>query len=110
MLTFAQDTFTVFYQEKDFATGNKVKVLTPKINNFNFNIATFIVSSINYAIQKLTWGTNSDVKMIENIKFYLPLNVHNDIDFQFIELLIVKTNGLEGKHFQNREPEFNYIM
>ena len=26
------------------------------------------------------------------------------------DLNIVKTNGLEGKHFQNREPEFNYIM
>lgn len=26
------------------------------------------------------------------------------------DLHIVKTNGLEGKHFQNREPEFNYIM
>ena len=123
MLTFAQDTFTVFYQEKDFATGNKVKVLTPKINNFNFNIATFIVSSINYAIQKLTWGTNSDVKMIENIKFYLPLNVHNDIDFQFIELLMsqltreriselesyLKVSGLKNYTLTEAEKKFiNY--
>ena len=29
-LSLAQDTFSVFYQEEPYFTGNKVKVLTPK--------------------------------------------------------------------------------
>ncbi len=83
-LSFAQDTFTVFYQKESYVTGNKVKVLKSKTLNFNNTVAQFIVASINNAISRLTWGTGSDVKMITSIKFKLPIK-DKQIDFDFME-------------------------
>ena len=63
-LTFAQDTFTVFYQKEKYFTGNKVKVLKPRIDNFNEDVATFIVAICNFTLRNFSWGIGSDVKMI----------------------------------------------
>ena len=44
-LSFAQDTFSVFYQEKPYFTGNKIKVLIPKFKGLNKINALFIVAN-----------------------------------------------------------------
>lgn len=99
-LTFAQDTFTVFYQKENFVTGNKVKILEPKFENLTNINSQFILASINNSIRNLSWGTGSDVNMIENIKFKLPIN-GDKIDFNFInnfvaELEAQRVADLEG--------------
>lgn len=86
-LSFAQDTFKVFYQKNKFVTGNNLKVLRPRFRFLNCMNAKFIVSAINHSINKLSWGTGSDIKMIEMIKFQLPTK-NNKIDFKFMEDLL----------------------
>jgi len=88
-VSFAQDTFTAFYQKQKYVTGNKVKVLIPLCDSFSSRIATFIVASINNALKGLTWGTGSDVDMIENIIFYLPRS-DDKIDFEFMESFVAE--------------------
>ena len=43
-LSFAQDTFSVFYQENPYFTGNKVKILKSKFNWMN-NLSWIFLSS-----------------------------------------------------------------
>lgn len=95
-LSFAQDTFKVFYQKNEFVTGNKVKVLSPRFNFLNYETAKFMISSINYSMKNLSWGTGSDVNMIEAIKFQLPTK-NNKIDFNFMKNLI---KNLEKKYIE----------
>lgn len=61
--------------------------MVPKFKNLNDKNALFILASINNSISNFSWGTGSDVNMIENIKFKLPIK-YNNIDFEFIESLI----------------------
>ena len=88
-LTFAQDTFTVFYQKERYFTGNKVKVLNPKIKNFNEDIATFIVAICNFILRNFTWGVGSDVNMINLLKIQLPTK-KGEIDFEFMESFVAE--------------------
>ena len=73
-LSFAQDTFSVFYQEKPYFTGNKVKVLSPKFKGFNKRLALFIVSIYQKALAHLTWGVGSTTQSIQEIKIKFPLS------------------------------------
>lgn len=84
-LSFAQDTFSVFYQEDYYFTGNKIKVLIPKKWELNKNNAMFFVSACQKTLLDFTWGKNSTVSDIYQIKIRLPINADNCIDFNFIE-------------------------
>ena len=84
-MSFAQDTFSVFYQEKPYFTGNKVKILTPKFEGFNKKLALFIVSIYQKALAHLTWGVGSTTESIQGIKIKLPINKDGTIAFEFME-------------------------
>ena len=99
-LSFAQDTFTIFYQPNSYFTGNKVKVLIPKIK-FNEKIATYIITSINKTLNNYTWGVTSDVEFIKNISFIMPFK-NKKIDYEFIESYI---NEIEKEHIESLEQE-----
>lgn len=86
-ISFAQDTFSVFFQEKPYYTGNKVKVLVPKFNKWNRNIALYISSICQKSLEKFTWGTGSTVNSISNIKVFIPVK-NGEIDFEFIDAFI----------------------
>ncbi len=117
-LSFAQDTFKVFYHKNKFATGNKVKVLKPKFDFLTPINAKFIIATINHSIERLSWGTGSDVKMIKSIKFKLPVK-NNKIRFEFMENLVnkleeekikklciyLKQNGLDNFQLKNKEQQ-----
>lgn len=83
-ISFAQDTFVAFYQERDFVTGNKVKVLTPLLDRFDKHMGLFISNVINHSIKQLSWGDGSNVEMIKKIIIYLPVK-NGKIDFDFME-------------------------
>lgn len=57
-LSFAQDTFSVFYQKLPYFTGNKVKILKPKFDGFNSKIALYIVANFNKVLREFTWGVS----------------------------------------------------
>ena len=108
-LSFAQDTFTIFYQTNSYFTGNKVKVLIPKIK-FNEKIATYIITSINKTLNNYTWGITSDIEFIKNISFIIPLK-NKKVDCEFIEGYI---NSIQEEHIklleQEREKQLNKYL
>ncbi len=95
-LSFAQDTFTVFYQKQPYFTGNKVKVLKPKFAFKSPKILHFISAILQFILKPLTWGLGSTTESIAEFKFSLPLKptaktqTLKDIDFDFMEKFIAE--------------------
>ncbi len=93
-LSFAQDTFTVFYQKQPYFTGNKVKILKPKFAFKNPKILHFISAILQFILKPLTWGLGSTTESIAEFKFSLPLKptaktqTLENIDFDFMHTLI----------------------
>ncbi|GAA9299270.1 restriction endonuclease subunit S [Helicobacter pylori] len=93
-LSFAQDTFTVFYQKQPYFTGNKVKILKPKFAFKSPKILHFISTILQFILKPLTWGLGSTTESIAEFKFSLPLKptantqTLDDIDFNFMHTLI----------------------
>ncbi|TPH46791.1 restriction endonuclease subunit S [Helicobacter pylori] len=93
-LSFAQDTFTVFYQKQPYFTGNKVKILKPKFAFKSPKILHFISAILQFILKPLTWGLGSTTESIAEFKFSLPLKptantqTIDDIDFHFMRTLI----------------------
>lgn len=89
-LSFAQDTFTVFYQKQPYFTGNKVKILKPKFAFKSPKILYFISAILQFILKPLTWGLGSTTESIAEFKFSLPLKptantqTLDDIDFHFM--------------------------
>ncbi|OUD12012.1 restriction endonuclease subunit S [Thioflexithrix psekupsensis] len=87
-ISFGQDTATMFYQEKPYFTGDKIKILKSKDKRFNKKNAQFFVLAMSKAFSSFSWGTSSfDVKIIESQKIHLPTK-NNKIDFDFMESFI----------------------
>ncbi|WP_237003505.1 restriction endonuclease subunit S [Helicobacter pylori] len=95
-LSFAQDTFTVFYQKQPYFTGNKVKILKPKFVFKSPKILYFISAILQFILKPLTWGLGSTTESIAEFKFSLPLKptantqTLDDIDFHFMEKFIAE--------------------
>ncbi|WQX07871.1 restriction endonuclease subunit S [Helicobacter pylori] len=122
-LSFAQDTFTVFYQKQPYFTGNKVKILKPKFAFKSPKILHFISAILQFILKPLTWGLGSTTESIAEFKISLPLkptaNTQSleDIDFDFMEKFIaeleqcrlaelqayLKATGLENTALSNEE-------
>ncbi|MPX28709.1 restriction endonuclease subunit S [Moraxella catarrhalis] len=87
-ISFGQDTATVFYQEKPYFTGDKIKIIKPK-NNFLSRInAQFILAMMAKSFAKFSWGSSSfKVAILENVIIQLPTK-NGEIDFDFMETLI----------------------
>ena len=84
-LSFAQDTFSVFYQKQPFYTGNKVKVLVPKFENFNRELAISFAADFQKVLESFTWGKGSTVDTISRIKITLPVKKSGEIAFNYME-------------------------
>ncbi|GAA9082803.1 hypothetical protein HpHA262_09720 [Helicobacter pylori] len=95
-LSFAQDTFTVFYQKQPYFTGNKVKILKPKFAFKSPKVLHFISAILQFILKPLTWGLGSTTESIAEFKFSLPLKptantqTIKDIDFNFMEKFIAE--------------------
>ena len=89
-LSFAQDTFSVFYQEKPYFTGNKIKVLVPQFKGFNKINALFIVANFKKLLVDFTWGNSSTTNSIKNIIIKFPVK-ENMPDWEYMENTIKAT-------------------
>ncbi len=88
-ISFGQDTATMFYQEKPYFTGDKIKILRCKNHNFNKINALFFITSLTKAFRNFSWGSASfSVSIIENQNISLPTNPHGKIDFDFMHTFI----------------------
>jgi hypothetical protein len=87
-ISFGQDTATMFYQEKPYFTGDKIKVLKSKNARFNKHNALFFILVMLKSFSSFSWGSSSfSVKIIEDRLILLPIK-NGEIDFDFIELFI----------------------
>lgn len=85
-ISFGQDTATVFYQEKPYFTGDKIKILKPKDKRFSRFNAQFFLAAMRKAFSGFTWGTQSySVDVIEEANLLLPISSDKNINFQFME-------------------------
>ena len=88
-ISFGQDTATMFYQEKPYFTGDKIKILKPKMERFSKDNAQFFLATMRRSFSNFSWGTSSfSIGVIENQNITLPITADNQIDFDFIESFI----------------------
>ncbi|MCC8077584.1 MAG: restriction endonuclease subunit S [Oscillospiraceae bacterium] len=89
-IAFGQDTATMYYQERPYFTGDKIKILSPKISRFRKENAQFILTAMHLAFSQFAWGSssfNTDVLQAQIIT--LPTKNHK-IDFDFMESFIAE--------------------
>lgn len=89
-LSFAQDTFTVYYQNQRYYTGNKVKVLKPKFDNVNDRTMRYIVACFQTTLKHFSWGTGSTTNSIQELSVRLPIKNDGSINFNFMESFIAE--------------------
>lgn len=88
-ISFGQDTATMFYQEKPYFTGDKIKILKPKMERFGKDNAQFFLATMRRSFSNFGWGTSSfSIEVIENQNITLPITENNEIDFDFMESFI----------------------
>ena len=87
-ISFGQDTATMFYQEKPYFTGDKIKILKSKENKFNKQNAQFFITSMSKSFSSFTWGSSSfNVNIIENQQIQLPIK-EDKPDYKTMETFI----------------------
>ena len=87
-ISFGQDTATMWYQEKPYFTGDKIKILAPKFEEFKKENAHFIITAMSKPFQKFSWGASSfSEKVISSQKIKLPVDKNGEIDFNYMENL-----------------------
>lgn len=88
-LSFAQDTFSVFYQKKKYFTGNKVKVLKAKFEKKSEKVMQYLTACFQKSLNSFSWGIGSTVETIALTKIQLPTK-NGNIDFEFMESFIAE--------------------
>lgn len=79
----------MFYQEKPYFTGDKIKILKSKDERFNKRNALFFIAEMTKAFSSFSWGSSSfSIDTIANQVFFLPITKTGDIDFAFMESFI----------------------
>lgn len=85
-ISFGQDTATVFYQNKPYFTGDKIKILYPK-DIFNAKIGLFFITSITKAFSTFSWGGSSyNVDVIKEQPISIPTK-DGKPDYRTMELI-----------------------
>ena len=92
-ISFGQDTATMFYQERPYFTGDKIKILILKCDKLNHRTAIYLLASMRKAFSLFKWGQSEfNINTIGKVKIFLPVlseNVNrydlNDIDWEYME-------------------------
>ena len=81
----------MFYQEKPYFTGDKIKILKPKYSQFSKKNAQFFLISMRKAFHGFSWGSSRfNVETLNNQKVLLPVREENLIDVDFMEKFIAE--------------------
>ena len=93
-ISFGQDTATIFYQEKPYFTGDKIKILRFKIMNLNEKIANFMLTLMRKSFSHFQWGQSSfNENVLKNVAIKLPVT-SDAPDFTFMESFITAQQKL----------------
>ena len=95
--SFGQDTATVFYQDKPYFTGDKIKIMKLKVGNLNKERACYLLAIIRKAFSNFSWGqTSFNETILNNVEIIIPTK-NEKIDFEYMEKFI---NILEEERLQ----------
>ncbi|UTB32702.1 MAG: restriction endonuclease subunit S [Methanobacterium sp. ERen5] len=89
VITIGLDTQTVFYQAKEFYTGQNIQILyNKKLNNVN---ALFLIPLLEKIIEKFSWGGyGATLTRLRKSRVMLPINSDKEPDWDFMESYIKK--------------------
>lgn len=88
-ISFGQDTAAMFYQEKPYFTGDKIKIFKPKHNFFNKKQAMYFITSMSKVFSSFSWGSaRFNVDTINNQYIQLPVAADGNPDYEAMETLI----------------------
>lgn len=88
-ITFGQDTATIFYQEKPYFTGDKIKVMTYRDCELKPELACYLITAMRKAFQGFAWGQSSfNETILKNVEISLPITDDGKIDYEFISTFI----------------------
>ena len=98
----------MFYQNKAYFTGDKIKIFKFKENElsykFNQNLALYLIAVLKYSFKNFNWGSNSyNVTILENIKLSLPIDKDGKPDWEFMENTIKETEKEMAKIIKSYE-------
>lgn len=83
--SFGQDTATVFYQDKPYFTGDKIKVMKLKVGDLNKERACYLLSILRKAFSNFSWGqTSFNETILNDVEIIIPTK-NNQIDFEYME-------------------------
>src|SRR5699024_9416776 len=84
VITIGLDTQTVFYQPKDFFTGQNIQVI--EHDRMSRDVANFLISLFKVQMRKFNWGGNgATLKRLNALKIMLPVDKNGDPDWDYIE-------------------------
>ena len=87
-ISFGQDTATMFYQEKPYFTGDKIKIIKSKDNRFNKQNAQFFIASMRKSFSSFSWGSSSfNETIIKSQLIKLP-TISSQPNYKLIEIFI----------------------
>lgn len=87
-ISFGQDTATMFYQEKPYFTGDKIKIVKSKVGKFNKQNAQFFITTMTNSFSSFGWGSSSfSVEIIKNQNILLPIQ-NEKPDYAIMETFI----------------------
>ena len=96
-ISFGQDTATMFYQEKPYFTGDKIKIVKCKDESFNKLNAHFFIAAMGKAFSSFSWGSSSfSVEIIKNQNISLPstqgvpLYAYMEVFIKAVQKLVIK--------------------
>ncbi|HFC8517954.1 TPA: restriction endonuclease subunit S [Neisseria weaveri] len=101
-ISFGQDTATVFYQEQPYFTGDKIKVIKPKIDFLTRRNAQFILSMMSKAFSAFAWGSSSfKVSILQNVKLELPTQ-NGQLNLDFMENFVAELEARRSAELEAR--------
>lgn len=98
-ISFGQDTATIFYQEKPYFTGDKIKVMKYRDCELYPELACYLITVMRKAFKNFAWGQSSfNETVLKNVEVSLPINKDEKIDYDFISTFIKAQEKLSIKN------------
>ena len=87
-ISLGQDTATMFYQEKPYFTGDKIKIVEPLDFVLTDKIALYLISCFNKTLSTFKWGqTSFNEEKLKKILVNVPM-IDSQIDIKYMETYI----------------------
>lgn len=87
-ISFGQDTATMFYQEKPYFTGDKIKIMKFKDGELTSLTACYLLASMYKSFSLFSWGTTSFNEDVLNSELVNLPTFNNEPSYSYMEQYI----------------------